>query len=751
MMKSKIAMLLVAALMALHYPTMYVSASHSGMYYIGSTGNSYTGSEYVSINPNNTIIASSYGNIVMLHDSENLSLIETFDVQRNVLDLQFSPDGDTLAISIIGIEEVSDSVKFYDVNNRELLGFMSTNNNKRSNIDWSPDGNLIATTNFQNGVNIYNFNTQEIEVKLSNQHLEDITCIKFSNDGELLITGDEVGLLKLWNSDGTYTGKSLQLESEISGCGFNFQNQRISASSITGNLSSWTLSGNLLHQMNYESIKTIEWSKSLDQLLVLESGNEPNFMILDGPTFEVISKTYFIHKAVDFDAYELSDGVIDQIYASTDSVHIANYASIKSPYGFGQSGADLDGDQIPDRLDNDDDGDSILDEWDFNCIGNIIECQRSPDIDNIRSINFKLVENNLIIEDTYTFGVFESAEIRNLTRRSVIADQQISYEEANLFEKAICKNMESEDIINNWNEVIELSTGQVSNGTIDCQVTEGLVFSKAFSDQGIKLSFRVSFDIIPNMTLPLNVTISDQLTFSANSITHMVENHPILITSEIRGVTSEGFIWWNNEDSANVMFEQEISEENKIRNYYEELMDNKFLLSTSLVTFLVFCLIIYRIRNRISIDIDDDEDDAYQVEEEYDYSLNQDEVVDDYEEDVNIISKPAPIKSEKVLVHEEVTIHDDTMKIEDSPLARRTFVLGDDDQELIPEVKRRTGKMDRNRQGPIMSTKRKRLGGTSDTKNIKPSIRTVKKNVKKRKVKRTKTDFEDSDIDWGLD
>jgi hypothetical protein len=57
-------------------------------------------------------------------------------------------------------------------------------------------------------------------------------------------------------------------------------------------------------------------------------------------------------------------------------------------------------------------------------------------------------------------------------------------------------------MINSWKNSVELSVGQVENGTLDCAVTDGLVFSGTFDPDGIKLMFRIKFDIIPTLELP---------------------------------------------------------------------------------------------------------------------------------------------------------------------------------------------------------------------------------------------------------
>ncbi|MFL2983943.1 MAG: WD40 repeat domain-containing protein [Candidatus Poseidoniaceae archaeon] len=697
---------------------------------VTNSDDSTASSTYVTVNFNNTIIASTYSNDLLLHDANDFSIIEKIELQRRIYDIEFSPDGKNLAISIMGTSELIDSVLIYDMENMEMKAEKERVNIKRSSIDWTPDGQFLAVANFQNGVNLIEVSTMNIVNEYSNQHQTDVTCIKYSNDGNLLITGDQDGNLKLWNYDGTFTGKSFQLNGKITGCGFNSFNQRISAVSEGGNVSAWIVSGGLLHQKTVSNPVGMLWSETLDKLYVLESGDAPRMLELDGSNFNELSSTYFIHKATDFDMHTLGNGLIEDLYIATDTEHISNYAQPKLREGYGESGSDLDGDNIPDDIDNDDDGDSILDEWDFNCPVEVIECYRSPDVGSVRNVKLKIEGDSLIIDDTFTFGLYESAEIRNLTRRSVIADQQISYEEANLLENAICQNIDSTIFINSWKNTIELSVGEVANGTIECIVTSGLVFSGTFDPDGIKLVFRIAFDIIPMVELPLDLTITEQISHSDSSITHLVENHPIFISRNDVNSAGEGQIWWVNDGSISITFSEEENVEKSLKIY--NFLSNKINLSVIIIIISTLLFVIIRRRNKIAIDLDD-EDEEYE-EDELGHT------------DEKIVTKPKPISyDEDVLEVEDDIIHSELNPTDDWPSNRKTFSLGDEEEVISEPKRRRVRNQNQNKQGPIMTTKRKVLGGDIKPKKTgKVNVKSVKKSVKTRKVRIVRKETDDS-------
>ena len=733
--------LFLISLLAFNLLSISVSAS-SGLVYNSAATNDIKSStsNYVSVNHDNSIIAGAYSKEVVLYHTSNYSVIDVIEFQREVFDVKFSPDGNHLAITTVSTPEFSDSVIIYDVLENEVFPDREKTNSVRSSISWMPDSNYLAVSNFQNGINLIKIDSMEVEIQYSNEHLADITCIEFSNDGQLLISGDKNGVLNLWNSDGTFTGKSFNLQSEITGCGFNSQNQRVSAVSIDGEISTWTITGNLLHEKSINSAMGLKWSQTLDILYVLEYGNEPRLLSLDGSTFNEISSTYFIHKSLDFDLNELSNGIISDIYVSTDSNHITNYAVPTAREGYGETGADLDGDKIPDSIDDDDDGDSFLDDWDFNCPEEVAECERNPDVENIRSITISISDDSAIIEDEYTFGLLASAEIRNLTRRAIISDQQISYEETNLFENAVCNNLDSSDIIQTWRNNLELSIGQVANGSLQCIVTSGLSFTQTFDPNGVKFMLKLVFDVIPNATLPVDLSIKEQIVFSDSSITHLVENHPIFVSQISSEGNNEGQIWWENEGSLTITFseEEEVAKSLKLYNF----LSNKFNLAIVIIIISTLVFLIIRRRNRIIIDLDDENSDEFEFDE------------DTLDDSAPTLPKPKPIEDDEIILRDddESVFEQKFIPSEDSPVNRKSFAL-DIEEESVPEVKRRVGKMNRNKQGPIMSTKRKRLGGAEEPQVKKKTVgvRAVKKDIKTRKVKKVSTEIDDNDVSWEID
>lgn len=715
------------------------SANSAGVNFLGvtladSTG-AYTSS--VALDDERGIIASSYGNTLEFHDQETLEIINSTDFVREIYDLQYSPNGEHLAISLRAEQSVPDSIQIMNLETGEIKHEKGRGNNRPSNIDWSPNSEHIITPNMNNGVDIYDVESMSISNHISGQHVSDITCVKYSKSGNYIVTGDELGRVNIWDNLGEYQDISFELEEEITGCDFSQSDAKLAIVTSSGNLHTFSLSGSELQSLNLGDSHGLVWSVNSDRIFILESDSSPELIVLDGSTFNQISSVRLMHKSLDFALTEDQGSIID-LFVASDSNHIAAYGTVSLPEGYGSVGSDLDGDNIPDILDSDDDGDSYLDEWDFNCL-NETACSRNPDISTIRSYQINLVGNTLQINDVYTMNTIDTYTFRNLSKRSIISDQRISYEETNLIEGAICHNMDKNDYINKLRSSIELSIGQINNGSLECQIIEGLSFTK-WDDKGqLKFSFKTTFDIIPNASLPFTVEISDQISVIGSSITHIVENHPIYVTQVTLDGIEESNIWYNYGEHPVLNYSISEKSGTQIDSILGKILHPNFLALIFVCTLPIWYLIR---RNNLKSTILDEmdfedkvDDDEYEDTQHSQYTYELDNA--NLEATIN---KPEPIMDyEDDLDYDEsnyMMVQDET-----NPKKRTAFTL-DDDSTINEDTnkKRRSGKIERNKQGPIMSTKRKRLDGKLDIPGQKIVSKKRVVRPKQRKVRRVKSD-----------
>ncbi|MGB0463952.1 MAG: WD40 repeat domain-containing protein, partial [Candidatus Poseidoniaceae archaeon] len=193
------------------------SSTSSGINFLDATvsdkADAHTNS--VSINENQTIIASSYSTFIEFHNSSSLELIKRFDFGRELYHIEFSPDGKYLAASMSANEAIPDSLRVIDVENLDLLSAQAKGNNRPGNLDYSPDGAKIIAPNMNNGAQILNSITMNEIATLNGEHTSDVTCTGFSKTGNYVITGDESGKVKVWNADGELTNIDIDVEEEI--------------------------------------------------------------------------------------------------------------------------------------------------------------------------------------------------------------------------------------------------------------------------------------------------------------------------------------------------------------------------------------------------------------------------------------------------------------------------------------------------------------------------------------------------------
>ena len=722
------------------------NASSSGLNFINSTMSTATDAytNTVTISPDGTLIASSYNTFVEIHNASNYEFIEIFDLGRDVYHIDFSPDGRYIAATTVAQEAIPDSVQIIDTVELAIKSNKARGNNRPGNLDWSPDGNLLIVPNMNNGALVLDSNHLGEVMALNGIHTSDVTCVGFSNNGDYMITGDELGKVQLWDEQGEPIGSQITVDEEITGCGFSKLDAKFAISTISGNVFSYSISGIALKSIDTGKNSGITWSASEDILYILESDSTPELIALDGSTFNQLHSTRLMHKALDF-AFVETGGMIAEFYVATDSNHIAIYGSASYPEGYGAMGSDLDGDNIPDTLDNDDDGDSYQDDYDFNCYNSTL-CSRDPDLQTIRSMIIEIEGNTIIIEDVYTMSQSDTYLFRNLSRRSITSDQRISYEETNMVESAFCHNMDKNDYVQKLRDSIELSVGQINNGTVQCEILSGLSFTKTYDKEQLTFNFKTIFDVSPNISLPVTLYLNEQISVIDSSITNLVESHPILIQQTTLEGEILSMLWWNSDNSPTpeLNFTAVQEEDSQINTMLQSVSNNMVLIIAISVSVVLLMWVLVRRRNRNSLILDDADFEDGDVDEQ----TYEDATLITAEYDLEEYTKPKPIVDSDYITKQvdETPILTENIPTEEKPTDRRAFTI-DDDAEFVEkrDVKRRSGRINRYAQGPIMSTKRKRLDGKLDIPGER--VITSKKPVNKqdmnaptvRKVRKVKT------------
>ena len=139
--------------------------------------------------PNGLTVASSSepGTMVYLWDSTNGRQISEFDALESVYDIEFSPNGKTLAIGTLDRRHNDNAFQLYDVLTGNRLPFprLNINDNLIKAVDFFPDGSAIALAS-RNEVHILDLEIKKVIESFA--HTDSVVDARFSPDGSLLIS-----------------------------------------------------------------------------------------------------------------------------------------------------------------------------------------------------------------------------------------------------------------------------------------------------------------------------------------------------------------------------------------------------------------------------------------------------------------------------------------------------------------------------------------------------------------------------------
>lgn len=693
-------------------------ATSSEISFLGVTSNPEAdGSRAVAIDPSNEYLAVGYNDHATIMWLENETLIHTIEVSRPVETLEFSNDAEFLAIALSGSETQGDAIQLFDMNAMEMTTLQSTANAFPKEIAWSPDDALLAIPNSNKGVDLFRTSTMELERSLSGGHNTDVTCIDFTSNGGHILTGDESGRLLMWNADGTEANKQWELNSEVTSCDFDPTDTRIASLTTDGQLDTMSFAGGSLQTSSFTSGSSLSWSSNGAYLHFIEDASPAALTSVDASTFSVVERTHMAHLSTDMVYVENDAGFIHKAYTTTDTQHVATYGHHSTPDGYGLAGADLDGDQIPDAFDDDDDGDAISDTWDNYCQVGGDDCTRIPDEGKIRSVLITFNDTHLVIKDQIYLDIVLSSSIRNISRISIVDDLKLSQSETELFALAVCENVAEGVLVAQWDDAITLSEGQLLNGSVSCAVTEGMTLT-AQNDYKthIGFEFQITFNLSATPTFPHSITLSAQPVATDASLAHLAEMHPIALTVEERGAKSISWSpWWVVDGELELKLEAKAEEKKPL-----PMTVLGLLLDYPILFIPIFALIglvavgALRTKNSMGMDLGifDDNEDVHEVDMPATKSTGD----LTSEEELNPSKLPKEEFSEKSPPSRKKSTgkpHNDTVS---------------DEAPKRPVIRRRTTNVEHSRDGPITTVKRKRL----DDRSV--DVPTPKKRAMKKKV-----------------
>ena len=465
------------------YLTPFSSAIPSGLTLVDATWAFADADDgkLVELNHDNSILATSHFNNVTLFDVETNEAIHTFQFDRVIRAMDFSPDGDKLAISKETISTKSDSIRLIDVSELTILEETASASDGAIDVAWSSDSSKIAAPRSDGDVSIFHDNTLSLARTLSGVHNTEVTCIDYSDNGDYILTGDQTGRYIIWNVSGGKYGQHRTINEGLVDCIFTSDSMRIVLLGNSGLIEERTLDGGLVNSKSIVGATKLLFSSNSTYLHVGFSDSKNRGLItLETIDYNQALETSFFHLVEDIAIIDNDNDKLETIFVATNTGQVAIYKREIHPDGFGDSGADLDGDFVPDFIDEDDDGDGIFDQWDddLDCGAPAnISCSRYPDLNKIRRVTLHFGEV-LTIYDQITLPTEASSHIRNMSRLSVADDQKISDTEGVLFADSICENMDKDEVIEQWKNSIMFSSGSIYEGRVHCELIDGMVLVK---------------------------------------------------------------------------------------------------------------------------------------------------------------------------------------------------------------------------------------------------------------------------------
>jgi WD40 repeat protein len=118
-------------------------------------------------------------------------------VSAGAAGVAFSSDDRLLATSGVGTPTEPALLRVYDLATGRLIGNVVTRHNTLQDLDFSPDGRLLASAGLDGKILVWNVARRALERTIA--HGNAILTIRFSPDGKTIATGDLSGNVDFWD------------------------------------------------------------------------------------------------------------------------------------------------------------------------------------------------------------------------------------------------------------------------------------------------------------------------------------------------------------------------------------------------------------------------------------------------------------------------------------------------------------------------------------------------------------------------
>ena len=632
--------------------------AYSGLAWAGAAESEFGYGSAVAYSPNGDIIASAHESTVMITDIDTHESLQNFHVDFFVQSLAFTADAHFLLVGMESILPNTPATVVYELIDGTYQRAMHSEDGKNvDRLSISHDGNTFATATESGHIAEWKMNTGtgsnlELDREYSTPHTGHISCLDHSTDGVHILSGDSDGLVILWERQNQTEVSRWVNSHQIADCKF----------SNDGSIMAW-MGGGSLYLRNHDSTQSYygyhdispnasQMSFTPDDLEIAILSTDvvlPDFRrvdFIDHTSLPITtSRTLNLgHKAVMMSLHP----TMDELAIATLSNLVAFYSSSVGGGSEIPNTVDTDQDNIPDDIDEDDDGDGIKDIYDNICIAGT-NCHLQPDQDFIRQIEISVNGDVVAIVETIHLDAEQSSHLRNLASASLLSNHRVDTDEFAQMQFSICSEYDESEIKTRWQNHLEIGGQSFIASTVQCVVESADLYGTMDSDRGtrISVSWHVDGALLQPVQVPYNVSLISGIQTPRASIAQNVHTFPIhLEIEDVSGSRADYEVWNRRDADLYILVDTPPLEE---PNTVESFVDLLITYWYAVIFIVIFCtttiwLGVSRYRNTVDFsEFDVEQSDGGETDDEWELMVDDAAAWDeDMEADYPQKRKPKP-------------------------------------------------------------------------------------------------------------
>ena len=313
----------------------------------------------------------------------------------------------------------------------------------------------------------------------------------------------------------------------------------------------------------------------------------------------------------------------NELAIATSSKLVAFYSDSVAIESEIPSSVDTDQDNIPDSIDEDDDGDGIKDIYDNICVAGT-NCHLQPDQDFIRQLRVSVNGDFATVVETIHLDAVESSHLRILASTSLLSNHRVDTNEFSQMQFSICSEYDVDEIKTRWQNHLEIGGESFNPKSVQCVVESADLYGTMDSDRGtrISISWHVEGTLNRPVQVPYNISLISGIQTPSASIAQNVHTFPIHLEFEdVSGSRADYEIWNRRDADLKILIDTPpLEEPNTVESFFELMLTYWY----AVAFILTFCIVtvwlgIARYRNTVDFselggfDVDETDDEWEQM------------------------------------------------------------------------------------------------------------------------------------------